>query len=62
MLIVANGKKVKIMSKYRNLAELNRLSDEMFAEFGFHSLTDDEKERVLKHYISNYLNNGVVSK
>ena len=59
---MANGKKVKIMSKYRNLAELNRLSDEMFAEFGFHSLTDDEKERVLKHYISNYLNNGVVSK
>ena len=31
------------MSKYKNLAELNRLSDEMFAEFGFHSLTDDEK-------------------
>ena len=50
------------MSKYRNLAELNRLADEMFAEFGFHSLTDDEKERVLKHYISNYLNNGVVPK
>ena len=62
MLIVANGKKVKIMSKYRNLAELNRLSDEMFAEFGFHSLTDDEKEAVLKHYISKYLNNGVVPK
>jgi len=59
---VANGKKVKIMSKYRNLAELNRLSDEMFAEFGFHSLTDDEKEAVLKHYISKYLNDGVVPK
>ena len=60
MLIVANGKTVKIMSKYRNLAELNRLSDEMFAEFGFHSLTDEEKEIVLKHYISKYLDDGMV--
>lgn len=50
------------MSKYKNLAELNRLSDEMFAEFGFHSLTDDEKETVLKHYINKYLNDGMVSK
>ena len=59
---MANGKKVKIMSTYRNLAELNRLSDEMFAEFGFHSLTDEEKEAVLKHYISKYLDDGMVSK
>jgi hypothetical protein len=43
------------MSKYRNLAELNRLSDEMFAEFGFHSLTDEEKEQVLQFYIEKYL-------
>ena len=50
------------MSKYKNLAELNRLADEMFAEFGFHSLTDDEKERVLEHYISKYLKNGMVPK
>ena len=50
------------MSKYKNLAELNRLADEMFAEFGFHSLTDDEKEAVLKHYISKYLTDGVVPK
>ena len=50
------------MSKYRNLAELNRLSDQMFAEFGFHSLTDEEKEEVLKHYISKYLDDGMVSK
>jgi|TARA_B100000902_G_scaffold380910_1_gene416799 hypothetical protein len=50
------------MSKYKNLAELNRLADEMFAEFGFHSLTDDEKEKVLTHYISKYLDDGMVSK
>ena len=40
------------MSKYRNLAELNKLSDEMFAEFGFHSLTDEQKEEVLGFYIN----------
>jgi uncharacterized Rossmann fold enzyme len=43
------------MSKYRNLAELNKLSDEMFAEFGFHSLTDEEKEQVLQYYIEKHL-------
>ncbi len=43
------------MNKYRNLAELNRLSDEMFAEFGFHSLTDEEKEKVLQYYIEKHL-------
>ena len=50
------------MSEYKKLAELNKLSDEMFAEFGFHSLTDEEKEKVLKHYISKYLDDGMVSK
>lgn len=35
----------------KRLAELNRLSDEMFAEFGFYSLTDEQKEIVLEHYI-----------
>ena len=50
------------MSKYKNLAELNRLSDEMFAEFGFHSLTDEEKEIVLKHYISEHMHEYCESK
>ena len=26
----------------------------MFAEFGFHSLTDEEKEEVLKHYLTEF--------
>mgnify|MGYP003124508869 FL=1 len=42
------------MSEYKKLAELNKLSDEMFAEFGFHSLTDEEKEEVLKHYLTEF--------
>ena len=40
------------MSKYKRLAHLNMLSDAMFAEFGFHSLTDEQKEEVLEFYIN----------
>ena len=43
------------MSKYRNLAELDKLCDEMFAGVGFHSLTDEEKEEVLQYYIEKHL-------
>ena len=40
------------MSKHRRLSHLNMLSDAMFAEFGFHSLTDEQKEEVLEFYIN----------
>ena len=47
------------MTKYKRLAMLNMLSDAMFAEFGFHSLTDDQKEEVLEFYVKKVMNSVV---